>query len=97
MLGPPRLSGVSQSLAPFFRADIAPTRGAEANSLPLYWRRREFSARDVEHLQREIQQDLRRQSTLSHDASKRHGSSDAKTRRQVGRNMSGRWGAHFGC
>ena len=95
VLGPPRLGCVSEGLAPLFRADIAPTRGAEANGLSLYWRRREFAAREIEHLQREIEQDLWRQSTLSHDAPKRHGSSDAENRRQLRRDVHCCLGACF--
>ena len=97
MFGPARLGSVSESLAPFLRADIAPARGSEANRLPFYWRRREFTTRDVEHFQREIEQDLRRQTALTHDASKRHGSSDTQTRRQVGRNLCSRGGTSFCC
>jgi hypothetical protein len=82
MLCPPGLGGVSESLASFFSAYVAPARGAEAKGLPFYWRRREFSTCDVEQLQREIEQDLRWKSGLSHDAAKRHRSSDTQTCRQ---------------
>ena len=95
MLGPTRLGGPSEHLAPFLGSNTTPTSGAEANSLPLYWRRREFAACEIEHLQREIEQDLWRQSTLSHDAPKRHGSSDAENRRQLRRDVGACWGACF--
>ena len=81
-LGPPGLRGLPQSLASFLGTDVAPTSSAEANGLPFYWRRGEFSARDVEHLQCEVEEDLRRKSGLSHDSAERHRSSDAQTRRQ---------------
>ena len=68
-LSPSRLGGSTKRLAPFLWAHIAPTGRAQANCLPFNRGRREFPARDVEHLQREIEQDLRRKSRLSHDAS----------------------------
>ena len=57
-LGPPSLRGLPQRLAPFLWADVPPTGGAQADSLPFYWRWREFSAGDIEHLQREIEKNL---------------------------------------
>jgi hypothetical protein len=57
-LGPPSLRGLPKRLAPFLGAHIPPAGGAQADSLPLYWRWREFSARDIEHLQREIKKDF---------------------------------------
>ena len=93
--GPACLGGPTERLAAFLRADIPPARGAQADSLPFNWRWRKFPARDVEHLQREIEQDLGRQSTLSHDASKRHGSSDAENRRQLRRDVRACWEACF--
>ena len=80
--GPARLGGPAECLASFLRSDIPPPRSAEANGLPLDGRRGEFSTRDVEHLQCEIEQDLRRKSRLPHDSPERHRSSDAQARRQ---------------
>ena len=79
MLGPPRLRGFPERLATDRRANVPPARGAEANSLPFYGGWRELSAGDIEHFQREIDQDLRRKSALPHDALQRHASSHAET------------------
>ena len=67
-LGPPSLRGLPQRLAPFLWADVSPSGSAQADSLPFYWRWREFSTGDVEHLQREIEKDFGRKPGLSHDA-----------------------------
>lgn len=80
--GPSCLGGPTECLTPFLGSDIPPPRRAEANGLAFYWRWGKFSTRDVEHLQGEIEQDLRRKSRLSHDPPERHRSSDAQTRRQ---------------
>jgi hypothetical protein len=96
LLGPARLSGLPQRFAPFLRADVAPARGAKANCLPIQRCWREFPARDVEELQREIEHDLHWQSALTHDAPKRQGSSDAQIVRQLRRNLCVFWGALSG-
>ena len=83
MLGPPGLGGLAERLAADLRTDVPPARGAKTNSLPFYRRWRELSAGDVEHLQREIDQDLRGKSALSHDALQRHASPHTQTRRQI--------------
>src|SRR5687768_13580450 len=83
VLCPPRLGGLPERLAADLRADVPPARRTEADSLPLYWRRRKLSARYVEHLQREIDQDLRRKPALPHDALQRHASPHTQTRRQI--------------
>jgi hypothetical protein len=67
-LGPPSLRGLPQRFASFLRTDVSPSGGAQADSLPFYWRWREFSTGDVEHLQREIEKDFWRKTGLSHDA-----------------------------
>ena len=82
---------------PFLSGHVAPARGTEADRLSAYGRGSEFSTGDVEHLQRQIEQDLRRQPTLSHDASKRRGSPDAETRGQRRRNRGTCLGAFFRC
>jgi hypothetical protein len=78
MLRPTRLCGASKHLAPFFGADVAPARGPQANGLPAYRGAREFSTRQFEHFQREIEHRLDRQFALSNDASKHHGAPDAE-------------------
>src|SRR5213594_2451506 len=76
--GPACLGGATKCLTSFLGSNIPPPRGAQAYGLTLYWRGREFPTRDVEHFQGEIEQDLRRKTSLSHDPSERHRSSDAK-------------------
>jgi len=95
--GPARLGGATKCLTSFLGSDIPPPRSAEANGLPFYWRRGKFPTRDVEHLQGEIEQDLRRKTSLSHDPSERHRSSDAKARRQFRWNVSACGGIVFRC
>ncbi|MEQ1872052.1 MAG: hypothetical protein ABL961_18710, partial [Vicinamibacterales bacterium] len=81
-LGPACLGGPTECLTSFLGCDIPPPRSAEPNGLAFYWRWGKFPTRDVEHLQGEIEQDLRRKSRLSHDPPERHRSSDAQARRQ---------------
>lgn len=78
---PSCLGRSTQCFAACLGADISPPRGAEAHRLTFYWRWGQFPTGNVEHLQGEIQQHLRRQSSLPHDASHRHRASDAETRR----------------
>lgn len=96
-LGPASLRGLPQRFASFLRTDVSPPGSAQADSLPFYWRWREFSTGNVEHLQREIEKDFGRKPGLSHDAPQRHRSSDAQTRRKIRRNMSACRGAGFCC
>jgi hypothetical protein len=79
MLGPASLGSVPERLTPFLRTDVAPTRSAKSYSLPFYWRRGQFTARDVENFQGEIENDFHRQSALTHDALKGHRASDTQT------------------
>lgn len=96
MLCPPGLGSLPERLAADLRTDVPPARGAKTNSLPFYWRWRELSAGDVEHLQREIDQDLRGKSALSHDALQRHASPNAETRRQILGDLSAAYRTRFG-
>lgn len=96
MLCPPGLGSLPERLAADLRTDVPPARGAETNSLPFYWRWRELSAGDVEHLQREIDQDLRGKSALSHDALQRHASPDAETRGEILGDLSAAYRTRFG-
>ena len=96
MLCPPGLGGFPECLAADLRADVPPARGAETNSLPFYWRWRELSAGDVQHLQREIDQDLRGKSALSHDALQRHASPDAETGGEILGDLSAAYRTRFG-
>lgn len=96
-LGPARLSGASEHGAPFLGPHVAPARGTEADRLSAYGRGSEFATGEVEYLQRQIEQDLRRQRTLSHDAPKRRGSPHAEIRGQRRRNRGTCLGAFFRC
>ena len=97
MLCPPRLGGLSERLAADLRTDVPPARCTKADSLPFNRRWREFPAGDVEHLQREIDQDLRRKSTLPHDALQRHASPYAQTAREIVGDLSVTYRTRFGC
>ena len=66
--GPARLRRFSEGLAALFGADIAPARRAKTNSCSPDRLRREFPARDIEELNRKIEQDLRWQTGLTHHA-----------------------------
>jgi hypothetical protein len=60
----------AQRLAALFRTDVSPARGTKTNGLTFYGLRSEsFQTRDVEHLQRKIEQHLWRKACLSHDTS----------------------------
>jgi len=89
MFIPSRLRGATESLAALLRCHITPSGGAEADSLPLYWRRRQFSTRHVENFQREIEQNLWRKPTLSHDASQRDRAPNAQALGEICWNFSG--------
>ena len=97
MLCPSSLGSLPESLTPNLRADVPPARGPETDSLPFYRRWRELSAGDVEHLQREINQDLRGKSALSHDALQRHASPHAQTGGEILGDLSASYHTRFGC
>ena len=48
------------------------TRRAKANCLPFYWGRRQFTARDVEQFERQVEQSLWGQAALPDDSAQRH-------------------------
>jgi len=88
------LRSPAKRLAPFFSADVAPTRGTESDSLSAYWRRRELPARDVQEFQREIEDGLEWQPALTHNTPQRHRSSDTETGGEFGGNV-GAFGEAF--
>lgn len=96
MLCPPGLGSLPERLAADLRTDVPPACGTKTNRLPFYWRRRELSAGDVEHLQREIDQDLRGKSALSHDALQRHASPYAETGGEILGDLSAAYRTRFG-
>jgi hypothetical protein len=71
-LRPTRLSCPPERFASFFRADVPPSGGSEPKGLAFYGRRRQLSTCKVEYLQREIDQDFRRETCLPDDPSKRN-------------------------
>jgi hypothetical protein len=66
MLGPPGLGRFAQHSASVFRTDIPPARGAKTYGRSLDRFRREPSARNVEQLDREIEEDFGWKARLSH-------------------------------
>lgn len=66
MLRPPGLDGPPQDAASLCGADVPPARGAERDGCLTEGRSREFSARDVDELDREIEKDFWRQASLAH-------------------------------
>jgi hypothetical protein len=88
VFAPACLGRPAEGLATFLGPNVPPPRRPQTHSLALYGRRREFTTGDVEHLQREIEQDLRRKPGLSHDSSERRRPSDAQARRQFRGHMS---------
>lgn len=84
MLGPSRLDRATKHFASLLRAHIPPPSGAEAHSRPFYRRRREFSTRDIKQFDREIEQNFRWQTGLSHDSSEPGAPSDAKDAGEIG-------------
>lgn len=81
VLRPSRLSCLPKRLASNLRANISPARRAKPNRLTFYWRWRQFSTGDIEHLKSEINKHLCRQSALTNDSLERHGATDAQTGR----------------
>ena len=84
---PPRSSSAPERLTPFCRRDIAPSCGAETNGLTFYRRRREFPTRNVQYLQSQVNEDLRRKSGLSHNPPQYSGSSHTQCTGELRRNM----------
>ena len=84
---PTRLGSSPKRLASLRGPNVAPARRPKANGLSFQRRGRQFATRKVEHFQREIEQDLRWKSALSHDATQRDRASDTECTRQVRRNL----------
>jgi hypothetical protein len=73
MFSPPGLGRLAQHSTAFFGTDVSPPRGTQTDSHPFdrFWR--EPAARDIEQFNREIEEDFRRKTRLSHDAPKSSG------------------------
>jgi hypothetical protein len=76
---PASLSCPTQCFAPLFSADVAPSRRTQADRLTLNRRGRQLPTGDIQYFQCEIEQDLGRQSRLSHDSLERHASPHTQT------------------
>ena len=63
---PSRLRRLAHHATAFFGADVAPTRRAKADGGSLNRPGRELSAGQIEHLDRQIQQDFRRKAGVTH-------------------------------
>ena len=70
---PASLRRASKDLAAFFRADIPPSRRAQADGGALDRRRRELAAREIEDLDGQVEQRLRWKTRLAHDAPESRG------------------------
>jgi len=81
---PPSLRYAAQRFAALLGTDVAPPGGAKANGRSLNRRRRELSASQIEHFDRQIEQCFGRQATLPHHTAQSCGSARAKEVRQFG-------------
>lgn len=78
VFGPSGLRRASEDPAAFFRTDIPPSRRTQTDGDALNGRWRQFTARQVEHLDREIQQRLWWETGLAHDAAQSRGPARTK-------------------
>ena len=87
MLPPSRLRRLAHHAAAFFSADVAPTRRPEADrgSLNRLWR--ELSTGEIEHFDRQIEQDFRRKAGMTHEAPQPRRAPRAQHPREFGRQV----------
>jgi len=65
---PSRLRRFAHDATAFFGTDVTPTRRAEADCGSLNRLGRELSTGEIEHFDRQIEQDFRRKSGMTHEA-----------------------------
>ena len=87
MLPPSCLRRFAHDATTFFDADVTPTRRAEADrgSLNRLWR--EPSTGEIEHFDRQIEQDFRRKAGMTHEAPQPRRAPRAQHPREFGRQV----------
>ncbi len=83
VLGPARLGRFSERFAALLGTDMAPPRRAQTDRRSMDRFRREFSAGEVQELEREIEEDLRRKTRVTHHASQPRGAARPEEARQL--------------
>jgi hypothetical protein len=81
---PSRLRRFAHYAAAFFSADVAPPSRAETNRGSLNRRWREPSTGEIEHFDRQIEQDFRRKAGMTHEAPQTRRPSRAQHPREFG-------------
>ena len=84
MLSPSCLRRFAHHATAFFGADVAPTRRAEADRGSLNRLGGELSTREIEHFDRQIEQDFRRKAGVTHEASQARRAPAAQHPREFG-------------
>ena len=93
--GPSCLYRSPHDATAFFRVDVAPASRTKPNRLAADGRRREFSACQVEDLEREVHEDLRRQAGLAHQSAKKRRASRTEDLGPFAREFGGLYGLSF--
>jgi hypothetical protein len=89
--GPARLRGTAQDLAPLFRADVAPARGAKTERKPLHRRWRQSFRGDIDKFQSEVEHDFWRQTCVAHHGLESLAASCAECAREVRAKFEAWW------
>lgn len=84
---PPCLHRTPHDPAPLLWIDIPPSGGTKPDRLAADWRRREFAAREVEDLERQIDKNLRWQSAFAHQPAQECGASRAENLDPIAREI----------
>ena len=87
MPAPSRLRRFAHDATAFFGADVTPTRRAEADRGSLNRLGRELSTGQIEHFDRQIEQDFRRKAGVTHEASQARRAPRAQHPREFGRQV----------
>jgi hypothetical protein len=84
---PSRLRRFAHDATAFFGTDVTPTRRAEADSGSLDRLGRELSTGEIEHFDRQVEQDFWRKASVTHEASQARRAPRAQHPREFGRQV----------
>jgi hypothetical protein len=84
---PSRLRRFAHDATAFFGTDVSPASRAETDRGSLNRRWRELSAGEIEHFDRQIEQDFRRKAGMTHEAPQARGAPRAQHPREFGRQV----------
>jgi hypothetical protein len=87
MAGPSRVRRFAHHAAALFGADVSPASRAETDRGSLNRLGRELSTGEIEHFDRQIEQDFRRKAGMTHEASQARRAPRAQHPREFGRQV----------